>query len=305
MPERPRLLAALALEPGLGLVGREADELGLHRTAARAARPRVQPAERLVRRDEHEDLQRPWPIRPSTTFSRRDRPWPVRAFASAASSSPVSSSTSSRQRLGVVLVVLVVEQDVEHVRRARAEERLRVGDVVEVAPPPPLPAERAQGDVLPVPGSPCQRISRPPTPGSKRLAHQPAELGRDRGGVVVGDLGPGRHVDLRPVRRPPSRPHDQNVMPIRCPPRAARPGYHSRSAVLRGRERVESVRRDDEVQPSVLQREMREAVARRPDRVRSTIAVRRRRVALRRRVRGRAPRRATCSRSATRTTGSG
>ena len=42
-------------------------------------------------------MRSPWPISPSATFRKRDRPWPMIAFASGWSSSPVSSSTSRRQ----------------------------------------------------------------------------------------------------------------------------------------------------------------------------------------------------------------
>ena len=66
--------------------------------------------------------RRPWPISPSTTFRKRESPWPMTAFASGWRSSPVSSSTSRRQRLAARsgLSVLVAELDLPHVAlRAR------------------------------------------------------------------------------------------------------------------------------------------------------------------------------------------
>src|SRR6185503_19645048 len=92
------------------------------------------------------------------------------------------------------VVVVLVQEDVEHVLRA-AEELLGIRDVVEVAPSPPLPRERPKGVRLPGPWNavpedqPAGLLAVEPAPGER-----PDSL-RDRPGVVVRDLRPGGHRD--------------------------------------------------------------------------------------------------------------
>ena len=270
-PSRP-----CALEPGLGLVGRERGRTrSATRTGPAARRPGggCRSGSFVVTSTR---TRRPWPIRPSTTFSSRDRPWPVRSFASAASSSPVSSRMRSRQRLAVVVVVVLVQQHVEHVRRARAEERLRVGDVVEVAPRPPLPAERPQrvglaGARLAVPE---EQPAAEPRARSSRPSARRAAGGRRPGSSSAISAQVGTSI-CRPCAhgRRASR-SDQNVIPIRCRSSGWTTGYHSRSHCLAQRRgRRPSARGDAKWMPLVLEQTVREALLA-DESPRSTSAVR-------------------------------
>ena len=165
----------------------------------------------------------PWPIRPSTTLRKRERPWPMTVFASGVSNSPVSSSTSSRQPFSCPfptdrrevrcdlahlldhaaavlrpaarlhgrsrLLPARLHEHVHQVVRVLAEERIGIDDVVEAAPVAPLPRERPQREGLPragvaVPEHELSAVRRP------EALHQPIERGARRCGVVRRDLVP-------------------------------------------------------------------------------------------------------------------
>ena len=143
-------------------------------------------------------------------------------------------------RFLVLLVVLgSVEENVEHVRRARAEERLGVGHVVHIAPRAPFPSESPQ----------CKRLagagrSVPRAADARRgfglknsLAQQTTELAGDITGVVVEHLGPGRHFDpanglSRPMRseRPERHRNPLLLAGLRLRVALAEPGTGGRRA---------------------------------------------------------------------------
>ena len=92
-----------------------------------------------------------------------------------------------------------LEQDGHQVIRVLAEERVRVDDVVDLAPLAPLPGERPQGKRLA-----GARVAVPkdelPAPRGLEVAHERRELVPCRRRVVRLDLVPGGHGD-RPPRR--------------------------------------------------------------------------------------------------------
>src|SRR5436309_12188185 len=86
-----------------------------------------------------------------------------------------------------------------------AEERVRIDDVVDLAPLAPLPGERTQGERLARAGLavPEDELT---TAGRLEVAHQSGELVARARGVVRLDLAPRRNGD-----RPP-----RGTRPLRC-----------------------------------------------------------------------------------------
>src|SRR5581483_4248335 len=137
--------AAAGLEPGVRLGGGEGWELEVGDAASRAGDGRVEGADRLVRRDEHEHAQ------PLAEQPVGDVEEPRETLACTLlrvrrqELAGVLEDEEPPARFVVLVFVVLVEQDVEHVAGLSAEERLGIGDVVAGATLAPRPGERAHG----------------------------------------------------------------------------------------------------------------------------------------------------------------
>jgi hypothetical protein len=109
-----------------------------------------------------------------------------------------------RPRDGNPLIRPRLHEDVHQVVGVLAEERVRVDDVVEAAPVAPLPRERSQCEGLPRAGVAVPEHELPPVRGPEAL-HQTVERRARRSGVVRCDLVPFRNGDRPPGRHRPMR----------------------------------------------------------------------------------------------------
>ena len=186
--------------------------------------------------------RRPWPIRPSTTLRKRDRPCPVRPRVRAQEFAGVLHDEQPPEAIVSLFLVGVLLEPVHHastatawpsrspptiigngrpeehrhqVVRVLAEERVRIDDVVDLAPVAPLPGERAQRERL---AGPLRRArGRADRRGQARSRASGRRAGAGARGVVRRDLVPRRARRSAATRaRGPCGAYIQNVTGTSC-----------------------------------------------------------------------------------------